>query len=340
MSEYLKKSTTTAIYKSPQRGLLAHLPSSWVPYAELMRLQKPVGIMNIYFPYLFGALYAACIARPTISMSSLSATNMALFATAFVLRSVGCTWNDIIDRDLDQQVARCCLRPMARGAISLRNAYIFTAIQGFVWVGMLSQICPQYLFYTIPLLLMVAFYPFSKRLTDYAQVVLGMTLAWGVLIGCVVTGVDPLMLMTEEPVTTGAGLVCLYFSYVVWAVIHDTVYAYQDIEDDVKAGIKSMAVRYRDEIKFTLSGLGLALLGLLTCSGTSINAGPLYFSGAVVGTASLLAWMIWRVDLADPKDCWWWFQNGCLIVGGTITTGLYGEYLNRLFGLTTPNKWL
>ena len=321
-----------ATHQSPQNGVLSYLPVSWVPFAQLMRLEKPVGVMNIYFPYLFGTLYAACVAQPTLKVNSFLVANLKLFAAAFILRSAGCTWNDIIDRDLDRQVARCRLRPMARGAVSLRNGYIFTGAQCLVWLSILSQTCEQYLFYAAPLILMVGFYPFAKRLTDYAQVVLGFTLAWGVLIGCCVVGLDPMMLPAKQSLSTGVGLLCLYMSYVVWTIIHDTIYAHQDIQDDVKAGIKSMAVRYKYQTRSLLSGLGVGQLGLLILTGMLMDASTVYFLGACIGTSALLVWMIWQVDLSDPRHCLWWFQNGCLIVGGTTFAGLFGEYLNRLAG--------
>ena len=316
-------------YQPPQHGILSYLPSSWVPYAELMRLHRPVGILNIYFPYLFGSLYAACIMEPTGNPSSVVTTNLVLLLAAFVLRSAGCTWNDLVDSDLDRQVTRCRLRPVARGAVSKRNGCIFTAVQYSIWLAILAPICPQYINYAAPLVLMVTFYPFAKRITSYAQVVLGFTLGWGVLIGCLVQGVDPKALAVQKPTTQGAGLICLYLCYVVWAVIHDTVYAQQDVRDDKQAGIKSMAVLYSGRMKILLWGLSVVQLGLLAATGKLFGAGPLYYIGACIGTGALLISMVWRLEPNDPVNCCWWFQNGCLIVGATISAGLLGEYMDR-----------
>ena len=328
---------STPTYKLPEKGLLSYLPVHWVPYAELMRLSKPVGIMNIYFPYLFGSLYAASITEPIAGLSSLFSTNIVLFVAAFVLRSAGCTWNDIIDCDLDRQVARCRLRPMARGAIPERNAYIFTAAQGLVWVSILSQICPQYWLYSAPLVAMVAFYPFAKRLTNYAQVVLGFTLGWGVLIGCLANGVDPMTLVVEKPRTTGGGLVFLYLCYVVWCVIHDTVYAQQDIQDDLKAGIGSMAVSYRGRMKGLLSTLSAVQLGCLILTGILLDAGLFFYLGACFGTAVLLVLMVWQLNLGNPVNCLWWFQHGSSVFGATVFFGLFTEYMDRLVGRLVIN---
>ena len=331
MSDSLEGSSSgPATYKRPRTGVLSYLPQSWVPYAELMRLAKPVGVMNIYVPYLYGALYAACVMEPVAEPTSLLYTSAMLLAAAFILRSAGCTWNDIIDRDLDRQVARCRLRPMARGAVSPLNGYIFTAAQGVVWLSILSQISISCCYYAIPLTGMVGFYPFAKRVTDYAQVILGITLAWGVFIGCLVVGADPVDLIAERPTTTGAGLVCLFMSYVLWTTIHDTIYAYQDIQDDTKVGIKSMTICHRDHIGLLLSGLAAAQIAMLLLTGRFMKADNLYTIGAPVSNAVLLVYMIWQVDLDNPDECWWWFQYGCLAVGGSISIGFLGEYLSRL----------
>lgn len=330
MPESLAENLVHSGYQTPQSGVLSYLPLQLVPYAELMRLAKPVGIMNIYFPYLFGTLFAVSIAQPIVELNSLLTANLWLFIAAFVLRSAGCTWNDIIDRDLDRQVTRCRLRPMPRGAVTVRNGCIFAAAQCLVWLGVLSQICRQYISYATPLIIMVGFYPFAKRLTNYAQVVLGFTLAWGVFIGCVALGVDPLTLVTQDLATTGAGLISLQLSYVVWTIIHDTVYAHQDFQDDSKAGIKSMAVYFRHSMKLLLSGLAVVQLELLLFTGKLMKAGLNYYLGAFGGTAVLLLWMIWQVDLKSPRECAWWFEKGSLIVGGTMSAGLFGEYWSRL----------
>ena len=124
------KSGTHGLYIHSQKaGVFTYLPLSWVPYAELMRIHKPVGTLNVFFPHLFGSLFAGCVLDPFIRPRLLLMRIGALLGAAFVLRSAGCSWNDIADRDLDRLVERTRLRPMARGAISLPAAYVFTATQ-------------------------------------------------------------------------------------------------------------------------------------------------------------------------------------------------------------------
>ena len=172
-------------YHRPTKGVLSYLPSSCVPYAELMRLDKPIGTLNIYFPYLFGSLFAACARFPLISPLSVLSVNLKLFPMAFLLRSAGCTWNDLIDRDLDRKVARCRLRPIARYAVSPKSGFIFYATQMLVWLAMLLQTDARTICYAFGGVLLGHLYPFAKRFTNYPQVVLGFALSWGMLVGCV-----------------------------------------------------------------------------------------------------------------------------------------------------------
>ena len=325
-------------YQPPQNGFLSHLPAQWVSYAELVRLAKPVGIMNIYFPYIFGVLYAANNSSPICSPVTVLRNAAFLFLAAFLLRSAGCSWNDIIDRHLDAQVLRCCLRPMARGAISLRNGYIFTAAQTFLWLLVLARTSIAVLPYTIPLIMLVAFYPFAKRLTHYPQVVLGVTLAWGVLIGFEsmtphshsLTLWDNNSNFNTVVEVNRPGLAALGLSYVLWTIIHDTVYAAQDTIDDIKAGVLSISVRYRHGLKMLLSLLGMLEMTLHVATGWFMDAGLVYYAVTCGGVAAVLITMVWRVDLEQPASCWWWFVNGSLAVGAVVTMGLAGEYVDRL----------
>lgn len=286
-------------------GVLAYLPHSWAPYAELMRIHKPVGILSIFFPYLFGSLFAGCVSDPLIRPGSLLIHIGALLGAAFILRSAGCTWNDIADRDLDRLVERTRLRPMARGAISLLAACVFTAVQVGIWLAALSLLLPgRWPLYAAPLLFLVWLYPFAKRFTNYAQVFLGITLAWGVLVGAAVVGLD---VWGTDAGAERAGLAVLYLVCVVWTVIYDTVYAHQDVRDDMKAGIKSMAVLWLHWTKALLWVLSSVQVGLLWSVGICMEAGAWYHFVAVGGNAAVLQTMVIKLDLGDPHDCLWWF---------------------------------
>ncbi|KAG9997194.1 hypothetical protein KCU78_g17054, partial [Aureobasidium melanogenum] len=110
------------------------------------------------------------------------------------------------------------------------------------------------------------------------------------------------------------------------------IYAHQDIKDDAKAGIKSIALRHEKNTKAVLSGLAVVHTTLLAAAGAAIGAGPIFYIGTCGGALFTTANMIWRVRLSSVKNCWWWFRNGCWMTGGAITLGLTGEYLAHYLG--------
>lgn len=315
-------STIPAPYTPPKSGLLSKIPASWVPYAELIRLDKPTGTYYLFFPALFSTLLAAPLAVPMASPLSLVGTALLFFSGALIMRGAGCTINDLWDRNLDPHVARTRLRPIARGAVTPFNALAFTGAQLLAGLGMLLQFPTQCLFYGIPSLLLVVTYPLAKRVTHYPQFVLGLTFSWGAIMGFPALGID---LLHNSAALIAAGF--LYTSNVAWTVLYDMIYAHMDIKDDAKAGIKSIALRHDAQTKQILTGLAVTQVGLLAAAGVAAGAGPVFFVGSCGGAAVTLAIMIKRVNLKSVKDCWWWFVNGCLLTGTAISAGLAGDYL-------------
>jgi 4-hydroxybenzoate polyprenyltransferase len=314
--------TTLAPYVPPTTGLLSVLPSSWVPYAELARLDKPTGTYYLFFPCLFSTLLAAPLATPIATPLSTLGTSLLFFGGALIMRGAGCTINDFWDRNLDPNVARTRLRPMARGAVAPTNAIIFTGFQLLAGLGILLQFPTPCLFYGIPSLLFVTLYPLAKRVTHYPQVVLGLTFSWGAIMGFPALGVD--LLHNSTALIAAA---CLYTSNIAWTVLYDMIYAHMDIRDDAKAGIKSISLKYEKYTKPILTGLAAAQVGLLAGAGIVVGASPIFFVGGCGSAAVTLAVMIRKVNLKSVKDCWWWFVNGCWLTGGAIATGLGAEYL-------------
>ena len=313
-------------YTRPQHGLLSCLPTSWIPYAELIRLSRPIGIMIIYSPYLFGTLFAAVVSQPQSPPQSLFKTDVTLLIATVLLRGGAVAFNELADRDIDGKVARTRHRPMARKAISVHNGYIFVAIQATLWLVILAQFgC---LGYAIPLLGLVGLYPYSKRVTDFTPVVLGPTVAWGVFIGCAAMGVDAISMFFDGEMSKAGAIGCFYLSCVVWTIIYETVYAHQDIKDDEKQGVRSMAIRLKGRPKPILSMLAILQVALLVCTGWLIGATPLYFTCSCLGVAISLGVMVGKVDLRQPSECWWWFSNGTWFVGGSIVVG----FLSQIWG--------
>lgn len=236
------------------------------------------------------------------------------------MRGAGCTINDLWDRNLDPHVARTRLRPIARGAVTPFKALVFTGAQLFTGLAVLLQFPLECFFYATPSLLFVASYPLAKRVTYYPQFVLGLTFSWGAMMGFPALGVD---LLSNSSALAAAA--CLYGSNVAWTVLYDFIYAHMDIEDDVKAGIKSIALAH-DQSKRLLVGLAAVQVGFLAAAGLAAGAGPAFFVGSCGGAALTLGYMIKKVNLQNVKDCWWWFVNGCWLTGGAISAGLAVDY--------------
>ncbi|EPE09283.1 4-hydroxybenzoate polyprenyl transferase [Ophiostoma piceae UAMH 11346] len=312
-------------YTPPTTGLISMLPKSWIPYAELTRMDKPTGSYYLFFPCLFSTLMAAPMVEPAMaSPASVAGTTMLFLAGSLIMRGAGCTINDLWDRNLDPHVTRTRLRPIARGAVTPFNALVFTGAQLFAGLGILLQFPTSCLFYGIPSLAFVATYPLFKRITYYPQFVLGLTFSWGAIMGFPALGID--LLSNSAALATSA---LLYTSNVAWTVLYDMIYAHMDIKDDVKAGIKSIALKHAAQTKAVLTGLGALQIGLLTAAGVASGAGPAFFVGSCGGAAVTLGVMIKRVKLESVKNCWWWFVNGCLLTGGVISAGMGADYVIR-----------
>lgn len=309
-------------YQTPQSGILSWLPESWIPYAELMRLEKPVGWILVYFQHIFGELLAATITTSPISTSRLIYTNFILLFWSFQVRSLGCCWNDYIDQEVDRKVTRTRLRPLARRAISSQNALIFTACQLVLVMTGLLCLLPDCSFLAVPPILLTAAYPFAKRYTSYPQAILGLAVAWGVPFSFAALGVD-----FPSSTRNLTAISSLSFAGICWTTIYDTIYAAQDMRDDEKAGVLSTAIRFQSSMKTFLSLLSFAMICFILMTGMAIHAGLAYLAFAVAGTAFVLMAMIQTLDLEDRMSCKYWFSNGAYYVGAAMVLGLGGEYM-------------
>ncbi|CAI7626538.1 unnamed protein product [Penicillium manginii] len=306
-------------YIPPQTGLIASLPKSWIPYAELVRLDKPTGTYYLFFPTLFSTLLAAPMA-PNVTPIHVLGTVALFFSGALIMRGAGCAINDLWDRNLDPHVERTKFRPIARGALSPKKAVLFTGSQLLAGLGVLVSFPSQCLWYGIPSMPLVVAYPLAKRVTHYPQAVLGLAFSWGAIMGFPALGVD---LLSNNDALMAAG--ALYTSCVAWTVLYDMIYAHMDIKDDMKAGIKSIALRHDKDTKAILTGLATVQVGLLGAAGVAAGCGPVFFIGSCGSAILSLGLMIWKVQLKNVRNCWWWFVNGCLITGGGISLGLLGD---------------
>jgi 4-hydroxybenzoate polyprenyltransferase len=209
---------------SERRGFIGALPPRIRPFASLMRLDRPIGTWLLYWPCAWSVALAGVGGRWDLFLW--------LALGAFAMRSAGCVYNDIIDRDLDAKVERTRLRPLASGRVSLRSAAILIALLCLVGILVLLQLNWAAATVALCSVAPVALYPFMKRITWWPQAWLGIVFSWGALVGW--------------PAVTGRltwTTVLLWFGSIAWVVGYDTLYAIQDIEDDALVGVKSSARR-------------------------------------------------------------------------------------------------
>tara|TARA_R110000868_G_scaffold153698_4_gene379303 strand:+ start:2739 stop:3653 length:915 start_codon:yes stop_codon:yes gene_type:complete len=261
------------------------LPAPMRPYAGLMRLDRPIGAWLLLLPCLWGVTLAS------IGMPDLRLIGLFLLG-ALVMRGAGCTYNDIVDRDIDAKVERTSTRPLPSGQISTRAAALFLA--GQLAVGLIVLL--QFNLFTIGLglasLALVATYPFMKRITYWPQAWLGLTFNWGALMGWAAV---------YGQVNDAALL--LYAAGFFWTLGYDTIYAHQDKEDDVLAGVKSAALALGAYTK-PFVAVVYAISIILIAAATLI---PYPFSvpaAAILGLAALhLAWQVITLDINDHTNC-------------------------------------
>jgi 4-hydroxybenzoate polyprenyltransferase len=235
--------TSDIVPDSERRGLIGALPQRLRPFASLMRLDRPIGSWLLYWPCAWSVALAGVDDRWDLLLW--------FGLGAFAMRSAGCVYNDIVDRELDRQVERTRLRPLASGRVSLRSAWLLIGLLSLVGLVVLLQLNPLAAAVAVASLAPVAAYPFMKRLTWWPQAWLGIVFSWGALVGWpAVTG------------SLGWTPLLLWFGSIAWVVGYDTLYAIQDIEDDALVGVKSSARRLGDRAPLGI-GLFYALALLL-----------------------------------------------------------------------------
>ena len=207
---------------SQHRGIVAALPESVRNYALLARFDRPIGWWLLFWPCAWGVLLAGGEGRWALVGW--------LLLGSIAMRGAGCVYNDIVDADLDRQVARTAARPVASGAVSKRAAWIWLGILCLIGLVVLLQLRWQAQLVALASVAPVAAYPFMKRITWWPQAWLGMVFSWGALVG-----------WTELRTDGAEVLAPLYLGSIFWVIGYDTIYALQDREDDALVGIRSSA---------------------------------------------------------------------------------------------------
>lgn len=293
-----------AVKDSSKTHWVNRAPLGIRPYLQLSRLDRPVGYWLLALPGWIGLSFAGL--SHGLSWMDLVWAALILIG-AIAMRGAGCTYNDIVDQDLDAQVERTALRPLPAGTVTTRQAWRWTFAQ--IGVGFLVWLCLPLLAKGIALLALplVAAYPFMKRITWFPQVWLGMTFNWAVLVA-----------YAAKTGAVSLPLFILYFGLIFWTVGYDTIYACQDMEDDAMVGIKSTALRFGGRVKL---GVGVCyLVSVIFCwlavgaifynfggenfipQGSYTEFGPrifaLVYGFCLIGFAAHLIWqiIIFRAD--------------------------------------------
>ena len=264
--------------------LIAALPVSLKPYAQLARLDRPIGIWLLGLPAFWGLFMGG------ITMDQWYLVLYFALGT-ILMRGAGCTINDLLDHKIDQKVERTALRPLPSGAISRKAAKLFLTMQLLAASLLLIQLPDMTIFLGFFSLLLIGAYPLMKRITYWPQLFLGVTFNWGFLMGICATGAD-----------LSIPALLIYVGAIFWTLGYDTIYAHQDKKDDALLGMKSTALLFKEKSKDAVSiiyGLSLILIGL----GLFLNHFSLLWSFLFLITAGAhFFWQILTWHMDDPAS--------------------------------------
>jgi len=290
-----------------------HAPNWLKPYARLARWDRPIGWQLLVLPCWWSSVLAsgaAGSAWPDLG-------HLVLFlAGAIAMRGAGCTYNDIIDRELDAGVARTRSRPIPSGQVSVRAAKIFLVLQALVGLAVLLSFNMFAILVGLASLGVVAAYPFMKRITDWPQSVLGLAFSWGALMG-----------WAAFYGSLAAAPLALYAGGVLWTIGYDTIYALQDKEDDAIVGVRSTALLFGERAPLYVGFLYAGAVAFFALALILAGAGPLAYAGLAAGAVHL-GWQVARIDLADGALALRLFKSnwgfGLILLAGLVADGIVG----------------
>jgi len=266
-------------------GWVSRVPRAWMPYVLLARLDRPIGWWLLFLPGLWSILLAGA---PALQ----SAWLIALFlAGAMLMRSAGCVVNDMWDREMDRRVTRTAGRPLASGAVSMREAAAFLAALLLAAMLVLLQLNMYARLLGVASLALVATYPLAKRVTWWPQLALGFTFGWGAPMG-----------YAAAAGRLDAAAAILYVAAIAWILGYDTIYAHQDREDDALVGVRSTARLFGRSTRPFLAACYAATILLLAAAGAAARLSWI-FDIALLLPAALLALQVARLDIDDPGLC-------------------------------------
>ncbi len=305
---------------SEQAGRVADATGNWVdglappfarPYLRLARLDRPIGSWLLLMPCWWSVGLAGMRVEQFPSLWHI----VLFFIGAFAMRGAGCTWNDLVDRNLDRLVERTRSRPIPSGQVTVAEATAFMVAQALIGFLVLIQFNRFTVFTGLASLLVVAIYPFMKRITYWPQIVLGLAFSYGALMGW--------------PAAFGRldwPAIVLYAGSISWVIGYDTIYAHQDREDDLLIGIKSTALLFGENTRPMLAGFYSGAVVLIGIAGL-MAGGRLIFVLGLIAFAAHLAWQVVRLDINDSAHCLKLFKSnrdaGLILFGAMLLEAVF-----------------
>lgn len=277
------------------------------PYARLARWDRPIGWWLLLLPCWWSVALAAISANAHVNV-----WHLVLFLIgAIAMRGAGCTYNDLVDRDIDAQVARTKSRPLPSGQITVKQAQIFLAVQALLGLLVLVQFNQFAILLGLASLPIIAIYPFMKRITNWPQIVLGLAFSWGGLMGFAARFGELNQLAPYS----------LYSAAILWTIGYDTIYAHQDQEDDALIGVRSTARTFGDNSQM-LIGIFFGGAVFLAAIAIFASGGGTYAALGLTGFGLHLGWQIATLQPDNAERCLMQFRSnrnaGLLLFAGLV----------------------
>ncbi len=280
------------------------------PYLRLSRLDRPIGFWLLFWPCAMSVALSA-VARPPTGFDYYAV--LLFFIGAVAMRGAGCTFNDIVDFKIDQKVERTRSRPLPSGQISMIKAVMFLVLQSLVGLLVLLQFNTYTIWLGIASLVLVAIYPFMKRITWWPQLFLGLAFSWGALMG-----------WSSQFGQLFLPPLLLYAGAITWTIGYDTIYALQDIEDDAIIGVKSTARLFNKHVRPMVALFYLATVILWMWAGMAAGGGIIFQVTMILPTL-ILGWQIFTLKTDNPANCLTRFKANHF-TGMALTLALWLEY--------------
>jgi 4-hydroxybenzoate polyprenyltransferase len=304
--------TNQRVADAPPGNWFDAVAPTWVtPYGHLARFDRPIGAWLLLFP----CWWSQALAEVSLGRTHPNIWFLVLFLIgAFVMRGAGCTHNDIVDREYDKRVARTASRPIPSGRVTVLQAFLFGIALCLIGLAVLVQFNRFTILLGMASLLLVAVYPFAKRVTNWAQLVLGLTFKWGALVGW-------------AAITAGLAMpaLLLYAGSVLWTIGYDTIYAHQDKEDDALLDLKSTALLFGDRTHLYVGGF-YATAWLFWFTATTMAGASIVTATALGLVALQMAWQVSTLKIDNPENCLQRFKSNRYI-GWLFFLGLVAEML-------------